>query len=74
MNNLTRQEKFMNMAKLGIVSTVGNFFHSFNKLSKYGACRMTAYTLCEVMYVIQIPTYPVEQPRIIRSILFLFKK
>jgi len=36
----------MNMAKLGIVSRVGNYFHSLGKRYKQRAGGMTRYTLC----------------------------
>ena len=45
----------MNMAKLGIVSTAGNSFHSPEEPSKYRACGLMAYTLYEVESIVQSP-------------------
>jgi hypothetical protein len=50
-NNLTAQEKFMNMAKLGTVSTCGNDFHGSLKTNKFNVLGFTPYTLCESMVV-----------------------
>lgn len=36
----------MNMAKLGIVSRVGNYFHSLGKRHKQRVGSLMAYTLC----------------------------
>ena len=47
-NNLTTQEKFMNMAKLGTVSTGGKHFHGSLKSNKFNKLGVTPYTLCEV--------------------------
>jgi hypothetical protein len=48
-NNLTAQEKFMNMAKLGTVSTCGNDFHGSLKTNEFNVLSLTPYTLCESM-------------------------
>jgi hypothetical protein len=45
--NFTGSWKMMNMAKLGTVSAVGNYFHLTGNPRKYRACGMTRYTLCE---------------------------
>ena len=46
MKTLTGAWKMMNMAKLGIVSTAGNYFHSLWNPCKQRAVGMTCYTLC----------------------------
>jgi hypothetical protein len=48
-NTLTTQEKFMNMAKLGTVSTGGKHFHGSLKSNKFNNLGVTPYTLCEVI-------------------------
>jgi len=47
LDSLTVQEKKMNMAKLGTVSTAGNYFQSLGKRHKQRDCGLMRYTLCE---------------------------
>lgn len=49
MKTLTRREKSMNMAKLGTVSALGNYFHSTGNPRKQRAGGMMRYTLCEYL-------------------------
>ena len=58
MNNLTGQEKFMNMVKLGTVSTGGKHFHGSLKINIFNVLGVTPYTLCEVKNIIQKPAIP----------------
>lgn len=43
---LTGGRKMMNMAKLGIVSAAGNYFHSLGNPRKQRAGDLMRYTLC----------------------------
>lgn len=46
LDSLTTQEKIMTMAKLGIVSTAGNYFSTLGNPHKQRAGGLMRYTLC----------------------------
>jgi len=47
--HLTTQEKIMNMEKLGTVSALGVRPPKLMKPNNGGACRVTTYTLCDIL-------------------------